>query len=55
MIKIEEIFGGRPLYAHTRTSLEDVLKQEWWEAVREKYTLAQLEAILGNRFNLKDI
>jgi chromosome segregation ATPase len=36
-------------------SLDDELKQEWWEAVKEKYTLAQLEAILGNRFNLKDI
>lgn len=36
-------------------SLEDELKEEWWNDVRKKYTLVQLESVLGNRFNLKDI
>ena len=34
-------------------TLNDELKSEWWEDVRQKYTLPQLESVFGNRFNLK--
>lgn len=33
-------------------SIEDSMKQEWWEEARKKFSLQQLEDKLGNRFNL---
>lgn len=36
-------------------SLDDQLKEEWWADAKKKYTLPQLESVLGNRWNLKDI
>jgi len=38
----------------TFDSLDDELKYEWFQAVCKKFTLPQLESILGTRFNLKD-
>lgn len=43
------------LLASCKGSLEDELKEEWWDAVQQKYTLPQLEEVLGNKFNLKTI
>ena len=34
-------------------SLEREMKEELWAEVRKKYSLAQLESIFGNKYNLK--
>ena len=36
---------------HNKT-LDDVMKDEWFEFARKKYTLEQLESILGTKFDL---
>jgi hypothetical protein len=42
-------------YANNKsTSLEDEMKEEWFEEVSKKYTLAQLESVLGTKDNLKE-
>ena len=33
-------------------TLEMAMKGEWWELARKKYTLEQLENVLGNKFTM---
>lgn len=47
-----DVMLGRGHDVYFNATLEDEMKEEWWAEVRKKYTLQQLEEVLGNKFNM---
>jgi hypothetical protein len=47
-----DVMLGRDSGVTLNSTLEDEMKEEWWAEIRKKYTLSQLEEVLGNKFQM---
>lgn len=53
--ELEDCLSIFPKDTTVKTDLDYEMKEEWWSEANKKYTLSQLENVLGPKDNLKNL